>query len=106
MKLEDMPTPEHDALFGNRNNRSLGDELCMIYILAHSLEQRLALAVAALRSSRKALCVAHYALLETAPCAAETCKQIQLEAVVSAELACRIEIKVTAETLAQIEEGK
>jgi hypothetical protein len=46
MKLEDMPTPEHDALFGNCNDRSLGDELCMIYILAHSLEQRLALAVA------------------------------------------------------------
>jgi hypothetical protein len=49
MKLEDMPTPKHDALFGNCNDRSLGDELCMIYILAHSLEQRLALAVAALK---------------------------------------------------------
>ena len=49
MKLSDMPTPEHDALFGNRNDRSLGDELCMIYILAHSLEQRLAFAVAALK---------------------------------------------------------
>ena len=49
MKLEDMPTPEHDALFGNCNDRSLGDELCMIYILAHSLEQRLAFAVAALK---------------------------------------------------------
>ena len=52
MKLEDMPTPEHDALFGNCNDRSLGDELCMIYILAHSLEQRLALAVAALKDIR------------------------------------------------------
>ena len=54
MKLSDMPTPEHDALFGNRNDRSLGDELCMIYILAHSLEQRLALAVAALKDIRTA----------------------------------------------------
>ena len=70
------------------------------------LQEKYDLAVAALKSARKALCAAHYALLETAPCAAETCKQTQSEAVVSAELACRIEIKVTAETIAQIEEGK
>ena len=49
MKLSDMPTPEHDALFRGSNDRSLGDELCMVYVLAHSLERRLAIAVAALR---------------------------------------------------------
>jgi hypothetical protein len=47
--MKDIPTPEHDALFRGSNDRSLGDELCMIYVLAHSLEQRLAIAVAALK---------------------------------------------------------
>ena len=46
--MKDIPTPEHDALFRGSNDRSLGDELCMVYVLAHSLEQRLAVAVAAL----------------------------------------------------------
>ena len=72
MKLEDMPTPEHDALFGNCNDRSLGDELCMIYILAHSLEQRLALAVAALRKIE-----INDDCYESAPIAKEALAQIE-----------------------------
>ena len=56
MKLEDMPTPEHDALFGNCNDRSLGDELCMIYALALSLEKRLGLAVSALKGAALISC--------------------------------------------------
>ena len=47
--MKDIPTPEHDALFRGSNDRSLGDELCMVYVLAHSLEKRLAIAVAALK---------------------------------------------------------
>ena len=47
--MKDIPTPEHDALFGECNEKSLLDELCMVYVLAHSLEQRLAIAVAALK---------------------------------------------------------
>ena len=47
--MKDIPTPEHDALFRGSNDRSLGDELCMIYVLAHSLEQRLSIAVDALK---------------------------------------------------------
>jgi hypothetical protein len=107
MKLSNVPTPETDELFkdvsGQREYKLLVGGAFLYQ--SKSLERRLALAVAALRSARKALCSAHYALLETAPCAAETCKQTQSEAVVSAELACRIEIKVTSETLAQIEKG-
>jgi hypothetical protein len=47
--MKDIPTPEHDALFVKCNEKSLLDELCMVYELAHSLEQRLAIAVAALK---------------------------------------------------------
>ena len=58
--MKDIPTPEHDALFRGRNDRSLGDELCMVYVLAHSLEQRLAIAVAALKEiyEYEGLCIA------------------------------------------------
>jgi hypothetical protein len=52
-EMKDIPTPEHDALFRGSNDRSLGDELCMVYVLAHSLEQRLAIAVAALKESER-----------------------------------------------------
>jgi len=116
MKLSDIPTPDTTRLFeliGQYGvqcsetkelapNMEFADQMKKVA----AFEQRLALAVAALKSARKALCSAHYALLETAPCAAETCKQTQSEAFVSAELACRMEIKVTAETIAQIEGGK
>ena len=107
MKLEDVQKcPEcHNEFMQPFTCTTCGAQKLYDATLA-TAEKRLALAVAALKSARKALCAAHYALLETAPCAAETCKQIQLEAVVSAELACRMEIKVTAETIAQIEEGK
>ena len=55
--MKDIPTPEHDALFGKCNEKSLLDELCMVYELAQSLEKRLAIAVAALKQSR----IEHYA---------------------------------------------
>jgi hypothetical protein len=105
MKLEDFQTPIADEIWDRYSED--GDDFSFTMYLSHqAVEKKLALAVAALKSARKALCSAHYALLETAPCAAETCKQTQSEAVVSAELVCRMEIKVTAETIAQIEEGK
>lgn len=55
--MKDIPTPEHDALFRGRNDRSLGDELCMVYVLAHSLEQRLVIAVAALKEIADYQCI-------------------------------------------------
>jgi hypothetical protein len=51
--MKDIPTPEHDALFGKCNEKPLLDELCMVYELAYSLEQRLAIAVAALKESER-----------------------------------------------------
>ena len=55
--MKDIPTPEHDALFRGSNDRSLGDELCMVYVLAHSLEQRLVIAVAALKEIADYQCI-------------------------------------------------
>ena len=52
--MKDIPTPEHDALFVKCNEKPLLDELCMVYELAYSLEQRLAIAVAALKDIRTA----------------------------------------------------
>ena len=58
--MKDIPTPEHDALFGKCNEKSLLDELCMVYELAQSLEKRLAIAVAALKEiyEYEGLCIA------------------------------------------------
>ena len=55
--MKDIPTPEHDALFGKCNEKSLLDELCMVYELAQSLEKRLSIAVAALKEIADYQCI-------------------------------------------------
>jgi hypothetical protein len=69
---KDIPTPEHDALFGECNEKPLLDELCMVYELAYSLEQRLAIAVAALRKIE-----INDDCYESAPIAKEALAQIE-----------------------------